>query len=188
MYVLAIRYNIALAPPAGRNKNRAADVFPISMIGLLGDNWELNWITDAFLQGKVGHCSCYCSMLHQICEELIWVLLDNQKFWANNKIQAKNLSCWCASRHFCTENWISFLLFRISFFSFSLYLILFYFQMNDTSHFWDSIQKSITVFAKKIWYLRYHSDRIASHLYLLKMMEERIISLSATMNDAWFVS
>ena len=69
--------------PAGCNKNRAAQMFfqYLWLVCWLGDNWELNWITDAFFARQkwvIIHILLSCSMMLQntnlmyLCEELIW--------------------------------------------------------------------------------------------------------------------
>ena len=152
MYVL--RYNIApqCRQPAGRNKNRAADVFPISMIGLLGDNWELNWITDAFFARKSG------SLL---------MLNATSNMWGIN-LGPNRLFFW---KHISVKTYMGIL---------HLAGVLRE-HCNCVQYFWDIIQESITLFAKKIWYL------IALHCITFVFVKndgrERIISLSAKMNE-----
>ena len=59
------------------------------------------------------------------------VLLDNQKFWANNKIQAKKLlvvDIGVQVVTFARKIEFPYFSLELAFFSFSLYLILFYFS------------------------------------------------------------
>ena len=86
MYVLRY-YNIAphRMMPAGCNKNRAAQMFfqYLWLVCWLGDNWELNWITDAFFARQkwvIIHILLSCSMMLQNTN-LIFMWGINLVFW-----------------------------------------------------------------------------------------------------------